>query len=179
MIILLTGPTGVGKTDTSWAIVGRSEHMVFLDCDWFASYAPFSWQRDADVEAVYEAISLLLGFHRRRGARRFVVPLTIEMAFSFDRHRHHFDRHGLPLCPFRLRCRDETLLRRIAGRDRIDAQKQAELAGALPAQRAFDGLSSEFRVLDTSALDADAVAGDILASAAGSARVAPPRAGGR
>ena len=44
MIILLTGPTGVGKTDTSWAIVDQTDRMVFLDCDWFASYTPLSWQ---------------------------------------------------------------------------------------------------------------------------------------
>ena len=172
MIILLTGPTGVGKTDTSWAIVGQSERMVFLDCDWFASYTPFSWQRDADVEAVYEALSLMLGFHTRREAQRFVVPLTIEMAFSFAHHRHHLDRHGLPLFPFRLRCSDEVLLRRISERDRIDLQKQAELGGAIQAQHVFDQLSSEFSLLDTSALDSDAVASIILASVGASIHVA-------
>ena len=164
MIILLTGPSGVGKTDTSWAIVAQSDHMVFLDCDWFASYPPFSWQRDADVEAVYQALSLLLGFHLRRGARHFVVPLTIEMAFSFARHRHHFDRHGLPLCPFRLHCNDKVLFQRINERDRPDFQKRAELEGALRAQRAFDPLCSDFSLLDTSALDSDTVANFVLAA---------------
>ena len=172
MIILLTGPTGVGKTDTSWAIVGQSEHMVFLDCDWFASYTPFSWREDADVDTVYAAISLMLGFHLRRGAQRFVVPLTIEMAFSFARHRHHFDCHGLPLFLFRLRCSDTTLLQRIAERDRIDSQKRAELDGAIQAQRAFDQLSSEFDFLDTSALDSEAAASIILARVGKSTHIA-------
>ena len=172
MIILLTGPTGVGKTDTSWTIVGQSEHMVFLDCDWFASYTPFSWRQDANVEAVYAVLSLMLGFHIRRGARHFVVPLTIEMAFSFARHRHHLDRHGLPLVPFRLRCNETTLLQRISGRDRIGSQKRAELDGAIQVQRAFDELSSEFNLLDTSASDSDAVAGIILARASQSTQVA-------
>ena len=145
--------------------------MVFLDCDWFASYTPFSWQLDADVEAVHEALSLMLGFHIQRGARCFVVPLTIEMAFSFARHRHHFDCHGLPLFPFRLRCSDEVLLQRISERDRIDFQKQAELAGAIQAQRVFDRLSSEFSLLDTSALDPDEVASIIVASVSRSTHV--------
>lgn len=37
MIIILTGPTGVGKTDTSWALLQQFEQLVFLDADWFAS----------------------------------------------------------------------------------------------------------------------------------------------
>ncbi len=172
MIMLLTGPTGTGKTDTSWVIVDQSDRMVFLDCDWFASYTPFSWQRDADVEAVYEAISLVIGFHLQRGAQHFVVPLTIEMAFSFDRHQHHFARHGLPLFPFRLRCDDEILLQRISGRDRIDSQKRTELEGAIRAQHAFDRLPVEFRLIDTSALDTHAVASLVLAAVGKSTRAA-------
>jgi chloramphenicol 3-O-phosphotransferase len=57
MIILITGPTGAGKTDTSWALIERAAPMVFLDCDWFAARMPFSWQRPADVESVYQPAS--------------------------------------------------------------------------------------------------------------------------
>ncbi len=165
MIILLTGPTGVGKTDTSWEIIALSDQMVFLDCDWFASYVPFSWRRDSDVEKVYEALSLMIDFHMQRGARQFVLTLTIEMAFVFDRHRWRFERYGLPLFPFRLRCDGEVLLQRISERDRNDFQKQAELAGAIQAQHTFDRLSPEFSLLDTSAVASRTVAGMILAAA--------------
>jgi hypothetical protein len=90
MIIALTGPTGVGKTDTSWALVEQAPPMVFLDCDWFAARIPFSWKLESDVESVYQALSVMLDFHTSRAAARFVIPLTLEMAASYARNGHSF-----------------------------------------------------------------------------------------
>ena len=90
MIIALTGPTGVGKTDTSWALVEQAPPMVFLDCDRFAARIPFSWKLESDVESVYQALSVMLDFHTSRAAARFVIPLTLEMAASYARNGHSF-----------------------------------------------------------------------------------------
>lgn len=165
-IIVLTGPSGVGKTDTGWAIVEASPSMVFLDCDGFAFRRPFSWDDEADVEAVYESMSLVIGFHRARAAQRFVLTLTLEMAERFGRLQRHLDRHGLPLRLFRLRCDDVVLIARIAQRDRIDSQKQAEQAGAALAQSRSDRLPERFTRIDTTALESAAVAERILAMSA-------------
>src|SRR6187401_1055916 len=99
MIVLLTGPTGVGKTDASWALIELAAPMVFLDCDWFASRIPFSWKSAADVESVYEALSLMVGYHVGRGTTRFVIPLTVEMSLAFKQNRHHLERFDLPIVP--------------------------------------------------------------------------------
>ena len=63
MIILLTGPTGVGKTDTSWALLQQLSRIVFLDCDWFASKVPFDWKKESDVDSIFQALSLRIDFH--------------------------------------------------------------------------------------------------------------------
>lgn len=168
-IIVLTGPSGVGKTDTGWAIVEASRSMVFLDCDGFAFRRPFSWDDEADVEAVYESMSLVIGFHRARAAQRFVLTLTLEMADRFGRLQRHLDRHGLPLRLFRLRGDDAVLIARIAQRDRIDSQKQAEQAeqaGAAHAEARSDRLPKRFMRIDTTALESAAVPERILAMSA-------------
>jgi diadenosine tetraphosphate (Ap4A) HIT family hydrolase len=140
MIIALTGPTGVGKTDTSWALVEQAPPMVFLDCDWFAARIPFSWKLESDVESVYQALSVMLDFHTSRAAARFVIPLTLEMAASYARNGHYLERFGLPLFRFRLSCSADLLRERVLKRDRNPLQRSWELE-AIPSQlRACEAL---------------------------------------
>ena len=60
MIICITGPTSVGKTDASWALIELAAPMVFLDRDWFASRRPFSWNSQSDVESVSQGLAATL-----------------------------------------------------------------------------------------------------------------------
>jgi dephospho-CoA kinase len=165
MIICITGPTGVGKTDTSWALIERGAPMVFLDCDWFASRVPFSWSSESDVESVFQAIAVMLRFHVTRGITRFIVPITVEMALSFKQHRHYFEKVGLPVRTFQLYCPEEQLRRRISARDRAPEQKSAELEAIRNQRRHCSGLVSAFQVIDTSSLDERAVAEKIWSAA--------------
>jgi len=135
MIIFLTGTTGSGKTDTSWALVSALPELVFLDCDWFASRSPFSWKRADDVESVYRAIGSQIAFHLGEGRAHFVVTLTLEMAELFESHCDSFAAFGLPIHAFRLAASNDTLEARILVRDRI--QKADELENALRQQTAF------------------------------------------
>jgi hypothetical protein len=76
MIILHTGPTGVGKTDAGWPH-GTGAACGVLDCDWFAAREPFLWKLERDVESVYQALSVMADYHTTREASRFVIPLDI------------------------------------------------------------------------------------------------------
>lgn len=161
MIIVLTGPSGVGKTDVSWALLEQFENMVFLDCDWFASRVPFSWKKEADVKSVFQAISLMIEFHLNRGDKNFVIPITLEMAMHYQKYEHFFTKWKSPVRAFRLRCSNQELIKRIHDRDRIDSQKEQELAGMIQAQKTFDTLFAEdflFHMINTTKLTEQKVA---------------------
>lgn len=152
MIIVLTGPTGTGKTDTSWALLQQSDRMVFLDCDWFASRVPFAWENEADVESVYKALAVMVDFHIKRGEQNFVIPITLEMATLFQKYQTYFASFNLPIKAFRLRCSEQELERRVHERERIPWQKQQELGGIAKAQNDFDMLFPDdeiFKLIDT------------------------------
>lgn len=167
MIILLTGPTGVGKTDTSWALLQQSSRIVFLDCDWFASRVPFNWKNESDLETIFQALSLLIDFHLKQGNDNFVIPFTLEMAIHWNKYKHHLSNHNLAIFPFRLRCKEHELERRIRERDRNHWQKQEELNGMLKAQTIFDTQFPDnkiFKLIDTTELSEREVALEILSS---------------
>src|SRR5581483_4038920 len=100
MIILLTGPTGAGKTDTSWELIKQFDSLVFLDCDWFASMKPFSWNKQSDVELVYAAIANTIMFHTQNQKNNFVITLTIQMAQKYHFFKSYFDEFELPIHTF-------------------------------------------------------------------------------
>lgn len=161
MIILLTGPTGTGKTDTSWALLQQYTQMIFLDCDWFASRVPFNWENISDVESVFETLSLMIGFYHEKNLKNFVITLTLQMATQLDNFYHFFSKFNLPIYPFRLRCNEHELERRIRERDRISWQKQDELNSMLQAQSIFDTQfpdDKDFKLIDTTTLSEREVA---------------------
>jgi thymidylate kinase len=161
MIILLTGPTGSGKTDTSWALLQQLAKIIFLDCDWFASRVPFQWENEADVESVYQSLSLMIEFHINHGEKNFVITLTYEMAILFEKFKTYFSKHPYPIKAFRLRCSEQELERRIRGRDRILWQKQQELNSMLNMQEDFDNSFKDeelFKLIDTTKLSEREVA---------------------
>ncbi len=168
MIILLTGPTGAGKTDTSWALLQEIGKIVFLDCDWFASRVPFAWENETDVESVYQSLSLIIEYHKQRGEMNFVIPLTYEMAILFEKFENYFSKHNLPIKAFRLRCGEQELERRIRVRDRILWQKQQELNSMLKMQEDFDNAFTDeklFRLIDTTSKSETEVALEIVSLA--------------
>lgn len=165
MIILLTGPTGSGKTDTSWELLSITKEMVFFDCDWFASLQPFSWSQEADVAMVYEALADMIDFHIKRGNRHFVVTLTAEMASLYGHYRFLLERSNIVIYPFRLRCDDDVLKKRVMDRNR--PQKHQEASDALVQQNFFDTAFPDnqlFQLVDTTGLSEPEVAQKILST---------------
>jgi hypothetical protein len=162
MIIFLAGETGSGKTDTGWALIGALG-AVLLDCDWFASRSPFSWDRGADVESVYQAILNQVAFHLGQGRTDFVVTLTPEMAVAFESCRPGFEECGLPIQAFRLAAEPHIVQQRIRARDRD--QKSVELANAARHRALLDELfgdNSVFAMIDNAGMDPRTTADAII-----------------
>lgn len=138
MIIILTGPTGSGKTDTAWELLKIFNNIVFLDCDWFASMQPFSWDKKSDVAMVYQLLGQMIDFHLQRGKKRFVVTLTSQMAAMYGEYQALFISKKLPIYNFRLRCSEQELQKRIDLRNRMN--KKQEEQNALRQQKFFDAM---------------------------------------
>ncbi len=136
MIIILTGPTGCGKADTSWELLKVFNNIVFLDCDWFASMQPFSWDKKSDVAIVYELLGQMMDYHLLHGKKRFVVTLTSQMAAVYPEYQNLFMSKKLPLYLFWLRCSEQNLIQRIDLQNRVN--KKQEEQNALRQQRFFD-----------------------------------------
>lgn len=136
MLILLTGPTGSGKTDISWGLLKIFNNMVFLDCDWFAAMQPFSWDKKSDVAVVYQSLALMIQFHEKTGKTRFVITLTSQMAVQLQEFLSILNPKQMPVRAFRLRCSDEQLKQRIHQRNRMN--KSTEEVNALRQQKFFD-----------------------------------------
>lgn len=136
MLIILTGPTGSGKTNASWELLKIFNNMVFLDCDWFAAMQPFSWEKKSDVAMVYQALGKMISFHEKTGKTRFVVTLTSQMAVLFQEFQSVLNPKNMSVRAFRLRCADQQLIQRIQIRNNIH-KKQEELH-AIKQQAFFD-----------------------------------------
>lgn len=131
---------------------------------------PFSWKAENEVESVYQAISVMLAYHTSRGATRFVIPLTLEMASCLAHNHNYLDRFGLPLFHFRLTCAEDILRKRVLKRDRDPGQKTKELS-AIPAQlHASEALVGAFTSIDVSVMNERAVAQKIMALVGGDTR---------
>jgi len=164
MIIILTGPTGSGKTDTSWELLKLFNEIVFLDCDWFASSAPFAWEKESDVHMVYQAISTMISFYHTHNYKNFVITLTPEMAHLYFTFNSYFTQFKLPIHAFRLKCDYIEHIRRISQRDRIESQKNRELIAAEKHSQFFDNSFPDnkiFQIIDSTNLSEPQVALEI------------------
>jgi broad-specificity NMP kinase len=154
MIIILTGPIGSGKTETSWELLKIFNNMIFLDCDWFAAMQPFSWNKKSDVVMVYQALAQMIEFYQKTGKTRFVITMTIQMAELFHELALILNPNKLPLRAFRLRCNDAQLLMRIDSRNRVN-KKQEEM-NAIRQQKLFDTIfktNNPFMMVDVNNLN--------------------------
>jgi hypothetical protein len=68
MIIIISGPLGIGKTEVSWKLVGFFERGVMIDGDYIGAVHPFEIYDPERIEYLYQTIRYLIAFHSSEAA---------------------------------------------------------------------------------------------------------------
>lgn len=168
-IIAITGPSGVGKTDTGWAIL---EHLsrqgiaaTLMDADWYANSRPFDWNQAADLNSVFEQIEMIATHHFANGRDVLIIPHCHQIAFHFERLEKFGVENKIKINRICLLCAVETLKQRINLRDRPAEQKENEFGNAHTHLSLFQEQALQQRlgiIVDNSYLSEDETAEHII-----------------
>jgi hypothetical protein len=120
MIIILNGPLGIGKTQTSWALVRHFPRAVMLDADYVAEFHPFDYYNDEHLAYAHKTLRVMVAHHVSHGFQHFVINWIFESPFQLDRLKGLLGDLGLPIHAFRLVCAPEEVERRVRRRNLPD-----------------------------------------------------------
>lgn len=165
MIIVISGPLGVGKTQTSWALLELIEQCVMIDGDFVTALNPFTFRNPADLDYLYATTKQLIGWHYAHGFRHTIFNYVYETADSFQRRMAELAEADAPVHAFYLAVDPDEAERRVRTRANYGAlewevSRARELVGIQQAAGALDGVFGT--VIDTSSLSIEDVAGTIM-----------------
>jgi len=156
MIVIINGPLGIGKTQTSWELLGLFEKAVMLDGDYLGAVQPFTIADPERVDYLYQTLRQTIAWHRQHGYPHFVINYVFEEAASAASLRGMLAELDSEIYTFRLVCAQPEIERRILGRGNGDAQNLAwevarsrELVGIQNANAIYGDLGY---VIDTTHL---------------------------
>lgn len=158
MIVIVTGPLGIGKSTTAWKLLERFERAAMLDIDYLAAIKPFDYYNQADLDYVYDTAGVLAAHHVANGIDNLVLNWVLEAPEQLERLRKALESCKLPILTFRLSCTPEELERRVRQRNGEDLdfelQRSQELLGILARAAQSGDLGEE---IDASTLSSDQV----------------------
>jgi hypothetical protein len=134
MIIVINGPLGIGKTETSWQLTQRFMRAVMLDGDYLAAIHPFDHDNPSHLDYAYEVFGLLVSFHRRTGIHDFVLNWVFESPASLQRLQAKLAPLEERMRIYRLVCTLQEL------EDRIHQRNLPELPWQLQRGRELHGI---------------------------------------
>jgi broad-specificity NMP kinase len=126
MIILISGPSGVGKTDVCYSLLVRNEPSVYLDSDWLSAKSPIDPIAEAAIAELYELLRLNVAYHLQKGVDLFFLAVHIKAALHLPEHLHQLAGLNHPVRAVMLTANASTLRQRIEGRDRVEWKKEEE-----------------------------------------------------
>jgi GrpB-like predicted nucleotidyltransferase (UPF0157 family) len=113
MIVILNGPLGIGKTETSWELLRLFEHAIMLDGDYLGAVQPFEIYDEDRVNYLYQTIRLLVTHHRQHGYQDFIINYVFETPESLRQLRQMLVDLDDVDYAFRLTCSEGEIARRI------------------------------------------------------------------
>jgi len=79
MIATINGPSGVGKTETTFELLHRMPHSVMLDMDFIGwNFHSFDYSNQSHLDYSYTTLSVLIKHHVEHGWHNFVVNGVFE-----------------------------------------------------------------------------------------------------
>jgi GrpB-like predicted nucleotidyltransferase (UPF0157 family)/predicted kinase len=116
MIVIITGPLGVGKTEVAWKLIEKFDRAAMLDGDYLGAVHPFDLHDPQRVAYLYDTICRVARFHAEHGYRNLVVNYVFEKPESLAQLRCALNEIDDVTYAFRLTCRPEEIDRRIRTR---------------------------------------------------------------
>jgi tRNA A37 N6-isopentenylltransferase MiaA len=137
MIVVINGPCGVGKSETSERLIERFDGAVSLDGDHLGAVHPFVLDDERRVDHLYATLHHLVAFHQQHGFRTFVINYVFETPASLARLLDLLRPLDPDVRVFRLTASPETLEARIRQRNRAtvdwECGRSRELTAILEA----------------------------------------------
>ncbi len=163
MIIIINGSLGIGKTQTSWALVRRYPRAVMLDADYVAEFHPFDYYNDEHLAYAHATLRVLTAHHVSHGFQHFVINWVFETPLQLEQLKRLLNDLGLPIYAFRLVCAPDEIERRVRRRNLPDLdyelRRSRELVDILDRAALTGDLGTP---LDTTSLTAEQAADAIL-----------------
>lgn len=141
MIIVINGPLGIGKTETSWRLASSLDSVAMIDGDYVAAFSQFDYYNQRHLDHVYSTIRELILHHIEFGIEHFLINWVFEQDEQLNKLKNILSDVGMAWIVFRLICEPTELERRICKRGREDIPRQLERAREL------------CRILDTEGAD--------------------------
>lgn len=116
MIIVINGPLGIGKTETSWELLYMFDKAVMLDGDYLGAVQPFEIYDAERIAYLYETIRLVAGHHYAHGYCNLVINYVFEVPESLANLRQRLEELDTDIHTFRLTCSEEEIERRVKKR---------------------------------------------------------------
>jgi GrpB-like predicted nucleotidyltransferase (UPF0157 family)/predicted kinase len=143
MIIIINGPLGIGKTETTWKLLEHFERAVMLDGDHIGAVVPFEIYDPERIEYLYQTLRHLVAWHVEHGYRNFVLDYVFEEPESLARLRHLLSDLDDEIYAFRLVCAEAEMERRIRRRARLLSIDGVDLSWELQRFRQLTQIQDE------------------------------------
>lgn len=121
MIIIINGPSGVGKTETSWELLYRMPHTVVLDMDYIGwAFHSFDYSNQSHIEYSHSTLFVLIKHHLQNGFYHFIVNGVFGSSEKLNQILNVLYPLNLPIQVFCIWCDFEQLIYRVKTRNRYN-----------------------------------------------------------
>lgn len=131
MIIIVNGPLGIGKTETSWHLLEKFNPGVLLDGDYIAAVHPFDYANETQLDYAYKTVGVLVAHHMSHDIAHFVLNWVFETPGQLTRLKRHLQALNRPILTYRLVCSIDEIERRIRKRGLPQAEAAVRRAREL------------------------------------------------